>query len=193
MDPRLAQFPPLSVSANPPPSSWAPLNLICVGGIPEQEGAQAFPPLDAKGAHLVARGENTLPPACLCVFTCARTRGTGKKSPVRRQQCWTTSHYVLLLGRGLRPQGSRKAQLMRNTHAGSLRVGSGHHSSWPVLTGLAQGCHDASAHSKETHPPGVMLIYSPGDPARSKKTRLLPSHCLSGRIQGPPQSVSCSP
>ena len=140
----------------------------------------------------MARGENTLLPACLGIFTHSRTRGTRRKSPVTRQQCWT-SHHDLLLGRHPQPQGPRRAQLMRNTHAGSFRVGSAHHSSWPVLTGLAQGCHDASAHSKETHPPGVMLIYSPGDPARSKKTRLLPSHCHSGRTQGPPQSVGGPP
>ena len=27
------------------------------------------------------------------------------------------------------------------------------------------------------------MIYSPGDPARNKKRRLLPSHCQSGRIR----------
>ena len=58
---------------------------------------------------------------------------------------------------------------MRNTRAGSLRVGSAHHSSWPVLTWLGQGPHDASARSIETHPPGVMEIYSPGDSTRNKR------------------------
>ena len=57
---------------------------------------------------------------------------------------------------------------MRNTRAGSLRVGSAHHSSWPVLTGLGQGPHDASARSIETRPPGVMEIYSPENSTRNK-------------------------
>ena len=43
--------------------SWAPPNLISVGGIPEQEGAQVLLPLEAEGACLVAKGENTLLPA----------------------------------------------------------------------------------------------------------------------------------
>ena len=58
---------------------------------------------------------------------------------------------------------------MRNTHAGSLRVGSAHHSSWPILMRLGQGPHDASARSTETHSPGVMVIYNPGDPTRNKR------------------------
>ena len=82
---------------------------------------------------------------------------------------------------------------MRHTCAGSFRVGSAHHSSWSVLTWLGQGPHDVSVLSTETHSLEVMVIYSPGDPARSKKTRLLPSHCHSGRIQGPPQSVGGPP
>ena len=110
-----------------------------------KKGLQELLPLEAEGACLVARGESPLPPDCLGVFTCTKIRGTGRKPPVTRQQCWTPSHHGFLLGRGLRPRGPRRAQLMRNTHAGSLRVGSAHHSSWPVLTWLGQGPHDASA------------------------------------------------
>ena len=53
---------------------------------------------------------------------------------------------------------------MRNTHAGSLRGGSVHHSSWPILMWMGQG-----SRSIETHPPGVMEIYSPGDRSRKKR------------------------
>ena len=129
-----------------------------------KKGLQAVLPLEANGDFLVASGENTFPPACLGVFTCTRTRGTGRKSPVTKQQCWTTSHHSLLLARGRRLRGPRRAQMMRNTHAGSLRAGSAHHSSWPVLTWLGQGPHDTSGLSIESHPPGVLVIYSPGEP-----------------------------
>ena len=61
-------------------------------GCLSKKGLQALLPLEAEGACLVARGENTLLPACLGNFTHARTRATGRKSPVTRQQCWTTSH-----------------------------------------------------------------------------------------------------
>ena len=129
-----------------------------------KKGLQAVLPLEANSDFLVASGENTFPPACLGVFTCTRTRETGRKSPVTKQQCWTTSHHSLLLARGRRPRGPRRAQMMRNTHAGSLRVGSAHHSNWPVLTWLGQGPHDTSGLSIESHPPGVLVIYSPGEP-----------------------------
>ena len=52
MDPRLAQFPPFSVSANPTSSSWVPRNLNCVGGIPEQEGAANAPTSQSRGCLL---------------------------------------------------------------------------------------------------------------------------------------------
>ena len=58
---------------------------------------------------------------------------------------------------------------MRNTRVDSVRVGSAHHSSWPVLTRLGQGLHDALARSTETHPPGVIVIYRPGDPTGNKR------------------------
>ena len=37
------------------------------------------------------------------------------------------------------------------------------------------------------------MIYSPGDATRNKRKRLLPSHCHSGRIQRPAQSVGRPP
>ena len=52
LDPRLAQFPPFSVSANPTPSSWVPPNLTCVGEIPEQEGAARAPTFRSRGCLL---------------------------------------------------------------------------------------------------------------------------------------------
>ena len=82
---------------------------------------------------------------------------------------------------------------MRHTCAGSFRVGSAHHSSWSVLTWLGQGPHDVSVLSTGTHSLEVMVIYSPGDPARNKKKQLLPSHCQFRRIRGLPQSVGHSP
>ena len=81
-----------------------------------KKGLQELLPFEAEGACLVARKENPLPPACLGIFTCTRTRGTGRKSPVTRQQCWTPSHHGFLLGRGLRPRGPRRAQPMRNMY-----------------------------------------------------------------------------
>ena len=53
--------------------------------------------------------------------------------------------------------------MIRNTSVDSFRVSSAHHSSWRILTRLGQGLHDASARSIETHPSGVMVIYSTGD------------------------------
>ena len=47
-------------------------------GCLSKKGLQALLPLEAEGACLVARGKNTLLPACLGIFTCSRTRATGE-------------------------------------------------------------------------------------------------------------------
>lgn len=94
----------VSQPTQPLPPGRHQISAVWVGCL-SKKGLQALLPLKAEGASLVARGENTLLPACLGVFTCARTRATGRKSPVTRQQCWTTSHHIFLLGSSLRPRG----------------------------------------------------------------------------------------
>ena len=99
----------VSQPTQPLPLGCHQISTAWVGSL-SKKGLQVLLPVKAEGACLAARGENTLPPACLGVFTC--TLGTGRKSPVTRQQCWTTSHHIFLLGSGLRPWGPRRAQPM---------------------------------------------------------------------------------
>ena len=106
-----SQFLPFSFSANPTPSSWVPLNLSCVGGIPEQEGAASIPTYQSRECLLGGqRRKHSFSCLSECLHLHKEERNRDKITCDKT--FWTPSHHSLLLGRHLRPQGSRRAQLM---------------------------------------------------------------------------------
>ena len=179
---------PLSVSANPTPSFWAPLKLKCVGGMPEQEGAASTLTPGNRGC-LLGGQRRKHSSACLFGRPHLHEHQRNRENITCDKRAMLDNKPPFFFSVGALdyrdPGGPNRCETHMQVSSGGLC--SSQQLAFPHTAGTG------NPQCLSMHPPGMMVIYSPGHLTRNNRKRLLPSHCHTARIWGLSQSVGCPP